>query len=49
MTYTAEPAGGNTVDVDFSADIAFNRLATHRTANGNTQSDRNGGKGRRVE
>lgn len=34
MTYTAEPAWGITVDVDFSDDIAFDGLATHETRNG---------------
>ena len=42
MTYTAEPAWGSTVDVDFSDDIAFDGLATYETTNGNKQSGRNG-------
>ncbi len=49
MTYTAEPAWGNTVDVDFSDDIAFDGLATHETTNGYKQSGRNGGKRRGAE
>ena len=49
MTYTAEPAWGNTVDIDFSDDIAFDGLATHETTNGNKQSGRNGGKRRGAE
>ncbi len=45
MTYTAEPAWGSTVDVDFS----FDGLATHETTNDNKQSGRNGGKRRGAE
>ena len=40
MTHTAEPAQGNTVDVD---NIAFDRLATYETTNSKKQS---GGKRR---
>ena len=40
MTDTAEPAWGNTVDVDH---IAFDGLATHEPTNGDEQSSRNGG------
>ena len=45
MTDTAEPAWGNTIDIDFSDDIAFGCVATHETMNGS----RNGGKGRGAE
>jgi hypothetical protein len=45
MTYTAEPAWGNTVDVDFSDEIACDGLATRETMNGS----RNGGKRRGAE
>jgi hypothetical protein len=45
MTDTAEPAWGNTIDIDFSDDIAFDGLATHETVNGR----RNGGKRRAAE
>ncbi len=41
MTYTADPAWGNTVD--FRENIAFDGLATHETTNDNKQSGRNGG------
>lgn len=51
MTYTAEPAWGDTVDADCSDDIAFDGLATHETTNSdnNNQSGRNGGKRRGAE
>jgi hypothetical protein len=45
MTHTAEPSWDNTIDIDFSDDIAFDGLATHETVNGR----RNGGKGRGAE
>ena len=38
MTYAAEPAWYDTVDVDFSDDIAFDGVATHETMNDNKQS-----------
>ena len=37
MTYIAEPAWGNTVD------IAFDGLAAHETTNDKKKSSRNGG------
>jgi hypothetical protein len=49
MTDTAEPAWGNTIDIDFSDDIPFDGLATHKTTNGISQSNRNRGKGRAAE
>ena len=51
MTYTAEPAWGNTVDVDVDCrdDIVFDGLTTHETTNGNKQSGRNGCKRREAE
>lgn len=44
MTYTAEPAWGSNVDVDFSDDIAFDGLATLETTRGNERRGGNGGK-----
>ena len=49
MTYTAEPARGSTIDVDFSDDIAFDGLATHEITNNHNQSGRNGGNRRGAE